>query len=165
MPPHSGHKNTTLERQCHLEQKWIQDAITSWHNLPEVMCHHSVHFSRTTNFNCYSAFKVTTILSHVYHRCKLIFTAVTDTIPARIGCEYYGRIPYHVCTLNTGCTITAADMTKKPCIGRESNPGRPRGRRAFYHWTTDANKFKKKLALKSVPCPGCQTALVLQFFV
>ena len=24
------------------------------------------------------------------------------------------------------------------CIGRESNPGRPRGRRAFYHWTTDA---------------------------
>ena len=27
---------------------------------------------------------------------------------------------------------------KKVCIGRESNPGRPRGRRAFYHWTTDA---------------------------
>jgi hypothetical protein len=27
---------------------------------------------------------------------------------------------------------------KKACIGRESNPGRPRGRRAFYHWTTDA---------------------------
>ena len=26
----------------------------------------------------------------------------------------------------------------KTCIGRESNPGRPRGRRAFYHWTTDA---------------------------
>ena len=26
----------------------------------------------------------------------------------------------------------------KMCIGRESNPGRPRGRRAFYHWTTDA---------------------------
>ena len=25
------------------------------------------------------------------------------------------------------------------CIGRESNPGRPRGRRAFYHWTTDAH--------------------------
>ena len=27
---------------------------------------------------------------------------------------------------------------KKMCIGRESNPGRPRGRWAFYHWTTDA---------------------------
>lgn len=27
----------------------------------------------------------------------------------------------------------------KSCIGRESNPGRPRGRRAFYHWTTDAH--------------------------
>ena len=24
------------------------------------------------------------------------------------------------------------------CIDRESNPGRPRGRRAFYHWTIDA---------------------------
>jgi hypothetical protein len=29
-------------------------------------------------------------------------------------------------------------IKKKRCIGRESNPGRPRGRRAFYHWTTDA---------------------------
>ena len=27
---------------------------------------------------------------------------------------------------------------KKVCIVRESNPGRPRGRRAFYHWTNDA---------------------------
>ena len=26
----------------------------------------------------------------------------------------------------------------KGCIVRESNPGRPRGRRAFYHWTNDA---------------------------
>ena len=26
----------------------------------------------------------------------------------------------------------------KTCIVRESNPGRPRGRRAFYHWTNDA---------------------------
>ena len=26
------------------------------------------------------------------------------------------------------------------CIGRESNPDRPRGRRAFYHWTTDADE-------------------------
>ena len=26
------------------------------------------------------------------------------------------------------------------CIGRESNPGLPRGRREFYHWTTDAYK-------------------------
>ena len=25
------------------------------------------------------------------------------------------------------------------CIVRESNPGRPRGRRAFYHWTNDAH--------------------------
>ena len=27
---------------------------------------------------------------------------------------------------------------KIDCIVRESNPGRPRGRRAFYHWTNDA---------------------------
>ena len=29
-------------------------------------------------------------------------------------------------------------IDQKICIGRESNPGRPRGRRAFNHWTTDA---------------------------
>ena len=28
---------------------------------------------------------------------------------------------------------------KKTCIVRESNPGRPRGRRAFYHWTNDVS--------------------------
>ena len=27
---------------------------------------------------------------------------------------------------------------KKKCTGRESNPGLPRGRREFYHWTTSA---------------------------
>ena len=27
---------------------------------------------------------------------------------------------------------------EKECIGRESNPGLPRGRREFYHWTTSA---------------------------
>ena len=27
---------------------------------------------------------------------------------------------------------------KKICTGRESNPGLPRGRREFYHWTTSA---------------------------
>ena len=31
------------------------------------------------------------------------------------------------------------NVTQNHCIGRESNPGRPRGRRAFYHWTTDAH--------------------------
>ncbi|PRP84892.1 hypothetical protein PROFUN_07546 [Planoprotostelium fungivorum] len=29
-------------------------------------------------------------------------------------------------------------MTAKPCVDRESNPGLPRGRRKFYHWTIDA---------------------------
>ena len=29
-------------------------------------------------------------------------------------------------------------LPKRLCIVRESNPGRPRGRRAFYHWTNDA---------------------------
>ena len=29
-------------------------------------------------------------------------------------------------------------ILKCNCIVRESNPGRPRGRRAFYHWTNDA---------------------------
>ncbi len=31
---------------------------------------------------------------------------------------------------------------KQKCTGRESNPGRPRGRRAFYHWTTSACYFR-----------------------
>ena len=37
-------------------------------------------------------------------------------------------------------TDNSLKLTQSSCIGRESNPGRPRGRRAFYHWTTDANK-------------------------
>ena len=48
-------------------------------------------------------------------------------------------------------TLTASRQTKskkkqkkakkdeKSFIGRESNPGHPRGRREFYHWTTDAS--------------------------
>ncbi len=32
---------------------------------------------------------------------------------------------------------------KDLCIVRESNPGRPRGRRAFYHWTNDAKIFRQ----------------------
>ena len=33
----------------------------------------------------------------------------------------------------------------KNCIGRETNPGHPRGRREFYHWTTDASHFLEDL--------------------
>ena len=36
------------------------------------------------------------------------------------------------------------------CIGRESNPGRPRGRRAFYHWTTDAHCFQMQRCIKVI---------------
>ena len=37
------------------------------------------------------------------------------------------------------CSITSKEFTQRvPCIGRESNPGLPRGRREFYHWTTNA---------------------------
>ena len=35
-------------------------------------------------------------------------------------------------------TLTRWSVCKIDCIVRESNPGRPRGRRAFYHWTNDA---------------------------
>ena len=31
-------------------------------------------------------------------------------------------------------------LTPKFCTGRESNPGLPRGRREFYHWTTSASR-------------------------
>ena len=34
--------------------------------------------------------------------------------------------------------ITYNSKVQNNCIVRESNPGRPRGRRAFYHWTNDA---------------------------
>ena len=33
------------------------------------------------------------------------------------------------------------------CIVRESNPGRPRGRRAFYHWTNDASRLQMVLMM------------------
>ena len=38
------------------------------------------------------------------------------------------------------------ESKKRLCIVRESNPGRPRGRRAFYHWTNDA-KILNQLTL------------------
>ena len=45
------------------------------------------------------------------------------------------------------------------CNVRESNPGRPRGRRAFYHWTNDAYmtvgrnfEFKRTFFTQSIPC-------------
>ena len=38
------------------------------------------------------------------------------------------------------CKLKSSLTNKKVgCIVRESNPGRPRGRRAFYHWTNDAD--------------------------
>ena len=42
------------------------------------------------------------------------------------------------------------------CIVRESNPGRPRGRRAFYHWTNDAviaETLPEKPDTRPKPCP------------
>ena len=44
---------------------------------------------------------------------------------------------------NSGDSISPKEMEincwkNKICIGRESNPGLPRGRREFYHWTTNA---------------------------
>ena len=40
--------------------------------------------------------------------------------------------------LNLMCHSNPISFKKDLCIVRESNPGRPRGRRAFYHWTNDA---------------------------
>ena len=37
-----------------------------------------------------------------------------------------------------GPSLQVKILKKIFCIVRESNPGRPRGRRAFYHWTNDA---------------------------
>ena len=39
-------------------------------------------------------------------------------------------------------TFPLWNLGGKNCIVRESNPGRPRGRRAFYHWTNDASTLK-----------------------
>ena len=47
-------------------------------------------------------------------------------------------------TLTSTCTVVPFSVVhggtgeKCVCIGRESNPGLPRGRREFYHWTTNA---------------------------
>ena len=52
---------------------------------------------------------------------------------------------------NTTTTTTTKQRERKresfgqtfstPCTGRESNPGLPRGRREFYHWTTSAFRW------------------------
>ena len=36
------------------------------------------------------------------------------------------------------CKCNISERYNKLCIGGESNPGLPRGRREFYHWTTNA---------------------------
>ena len=41
----------------------------------------------------------------------------------------------------------------KGCIVRESNPGRPRGRRAFYHWTNDAYTMFLTRQDRNQKCP------------
>ena len=49
-------------------------------------------------------------------------------------------------------------MESNICIGRESNPGRPRGRRAFYHWTTDASCLTTFFAIgKEIRYILCET--------
>ena len=42
----------------------------------------------------------------------------------------------NICRLNT--RECKEKKIKLSCTGRESNPGLPRGRREFYHWTTSA---------------------------
>ena len=45
--------------------------------------------------------------------------------------EVPGSIPG--ASINFSSTLISPYLGKKVCIVRESNPGRPRGRRAFYH--------------------------------
>ena len=57
---------------------------------------------------------------------------------------------------------------KADCIVRESNPGRPRGRRAFYHWTNDAvmmknrNRGARLLQPKRGQTPNCLSERLIQ---
>ena len=54
--------------------------------------------------------------------------------------HYWSILPFQqnvtIC-INSGY-VQPLKFSKRSCIDRESNPGRPRGRRAFYHWTIDA---------------------------
>ena len=38
------------------------------------------------------------------------------------------------------------EVQRRLCIGRESNPGLPRGRRESYHWTTNARYVQNRAA-------------------
>jgi hypothetical protein len=51
----------------------------------------------------------------------------------------------------------AGQISFKMCIGRESNPGRPRGRRAFYHWTTDAGERLTEMMHEPLTVTQCNT--------
>ena len=48
-------------------------------------------------------------------------------------------------------TKYAVEESKR--IGRESNPGRPRGRRAFYHRTTDTRGRERTILHVTIPAP------------
>ena len=52
---------------------------------------------------------------------------------------------------------------KNVCIDRESNPGRPRGRRAFYHWTIDACFFSIGNLCKAYKCYILHHTILVHF--
>ncbi|PRP85558.1 putative ankyrin repeat protein [Planoprotostelium fungivorum] len=54
--------------------------------------------------------------------------------------EFFGDNSFE---MYVGCNVALTSYkclikSAKPCVDRESNPGLPRGRRKFYHWTIDA---------------------------
>lgn len=65
--------------------------------------------------------------------------SILFAIMTYVTTDFFGKYNFaHTFLLLTLVLFLPKQNTQKGCIVRESNPGRPRGRRAFYHWTNDA---------------------------
>ena len=66
---------------------------------------------------------------------------------ARVTQAYFAYLPQMYCSRRTNTTSVTImcswcvpwSFSNNHCIGGESNPGLPRGRREFCHWTTNAH--------------------------
>ena len=89
----------------------------------------------------------TSINSWLHVRCVIGWL---DGIGGGAPCQFFFKFQFQLITahrvgeqcsnvfVSNNVAVSYQNYTRKECIGGESNPGLPRGRREFYHWTNNA---------------------------
>ena len=99
---------------------------------------HSIVLERRATFPCHLCMSINKVIDVIYNLSGLLST----DLPILLSQELISKgllmslILFIILSWGEKKDLSDQDLS---CIGRESNPGRPRGRRAFYHWTTDAS--------------------------